>query len=148
MKMNKPSRKHFKLKIYLRHIMRRQWNNTTQNVLTKWLSLKKKKRKWLRYFESTNGKLGPMIWLLGFVSTREAGNAAVRGGLVRVNTVLCPNVNYIVKPYDVITFDRQAFDFFAAHKLSARLKSLFATSADAPTVERRRVIDIAHDELR
>jgi hypothetical protein len=55
------SRRHFKLKIFIRHLLRRDNNYTPFGLFSRWRAVKRTKRKWLTYYRKLEGGLAKYV---------------------------------------------------------------------------------------
>jgi len=78
-----------------------------------------------------------MLWLLKFCKSRLDGVAAIKAGLVRINTIVCYNHKYVLKKMDVITFDRQAYTYMRTSRLNRYMRRKHVLLSSSANVLRR-----------
>jgi hypothetical protein len=132
-------KKFFKLKFYLRHALRREFDCSSTTLFLKWRAIKETKNKWLAYFMRMEGGLANYVWLCRMVRTRALARRYVEAGLFRVNTEICVNPEYRAIPGDVITMSSRAYWEISARRLAKYFKKLSAPS-DAPNNAKRELL--------
>lgn len=84
---------------------------------------------------------------MGYYEKLEDAAAAIEGGVVKVNNVVCVNPHYKIKLLDVVSLDMQAYVDIRAARITDILKEFMSTS-DVTLDVKRRILGQAADFLK
>lgn len=131
--------KHWRLKVFIKHILRRKFRCSMSALKTRWRIAKETKRKWFKYFDEFESRLPSIICLMGFYDDLDEARDAITSGAIFVNNHRCVNPEYKVQFMDVISLDMQSYIDMRAERVADVLEE-FCSSSNVTNEVKRRIL--------